>query len=134
MEEMMLTLSTGALCVPVERDGKRVGTLRFDPDDPAFLNRFYALVPALEGRRAALASLPAGPEHAAEALAALESACADTRRDIDEAFGAGTSALVFGASCSPALLEQFFTGIAEILRPRREKKLAPHLAPADALS
>ena len=134
MKEMTLSLSTGALSVPVERDGKRVGALTLTPDDPAFLNRFYALSPLLEERRQALAQLPEGVDHAAETLAALQSACEEVRAAIDDTFGAGTSQLVFGDTCTPALLEQFFAGIAEILRPLREEKLAEYLAPEQALS
>lgn len=133
MEEKRLSLSTGMLAVPVERDGKEVGTLCFSPDDPAFLNRFYALLPALEARRAALATLPRDAAHAAETLAALNAACEELRGEIDAAFGAGTSETVFGAVCTPALLEQFFEGIAALLRPAREEKLAKHLFPEDAL-
>lgn len=133
MENTVLSLSSKTLRVPVERDGRRVGELTLTPDDPAFLNRFYALLPALEARRAALAQTD-GAQHTAEALQALERAVAETRADIDTAFGAGVSAMVFGDVCSPAMLEQFFAGIAAVLRPAREEKLAEYLAPADALS
>lgn len=133
MDEKRLSLTTGTLAVPVERDGKAVGTLRFAPDDPAFLNRFYALLPALEARRAALAALPRDAAHAAETLDALDAACGELREEIDAVFGAGTSETVFGEVCTPALLEQFFEGIAALLRPLREEKLAKHLSPEDAL-
>lgn len=133
MEEQKLSLSTGTLTVPVERDGRQVGTLCFSPEDPAFLNRFYELLPALEAHRAALAALPRDAAHAAEALAALNDACGALRGEIDAVFGAGTSAMVFGEGCAPALLEQFFEGIAALLRPAREKKLARYLEPEDVL-
>lgn len=133
MEEKKLSLSTGTITVPVERDGKQVGTLCFSPEDPAFLNRFYELLPALEAQRAALAALPRDASHAAGTLAALNDACGALRGEIDAVFGAGTSAMVFGESCAPSLLEQFFEGIAALLRPVREEKLARYLAPEDIL-
>ena len=50
------------------------------------------------------------------------------RADIDEAFGPGTSSLVFGEEgCSPSALEQFFTGVAEVLKAERQALLGSYL-------
>ncbi|MEG2288251.1 MAG: hypothetical protein RSC00_10145, partial [Ruthenibacterium sp.] len=46
-----IAIDTGALTLPVVRDGTAVGTLVLHPEDTAFLTKFYALLPKLEQQR-----------------------------------------------------------------------------------
>lgn len=126
---MTLSIETRTLQVPVVRDGQTVGTLTLRPDDTAFLERFYALGQKLAARRGALGQ--AGGETGGtpeQALAELARLCLGVRADIDEAFGPGTSSLVFGEEgCSPSALERFFTGVAEVLKAERQALLGGYL-------
>lgn len=134
LDTSTLSLSSGALHIPVERDGLRVGELCFSPDDPAFLNRFYGLLSSLDARRKELAALSSGDDDLAESLTALERAYADTQNEIDIVFGEGTSRMCFGEGCSTALLEQFLDGVADVLRPSRSEKINQYLVQSEALS
>ncbi len=134
MDTPALSLASHLLRVPVERDGVRVGELCFSPDDPAFLNRFYGLLSSLDERRKDLAALSQDENLLAESLTALERAYAETQNEIDIVFGAGTSQMCFGDGCSTALLEQFLSGVADVLRPSRTEKLEHYLAQDEALS
>ncbi len=134
MDTPALSLASNQLHIPVERDGVRVGELCFSPDDPAFLNRFYGLLSSLDARRKDLAALSDEESLLAESLTALERAYAETQSEIDIVFGEGTSRMCFGDGCSTALLEQFLSGVAEVLRPARTEKLSQYLAQDEALS
>ena len=126
---MTLSIETRTLQVPVVRDGQAVGSLTLRPDDTAFLERFYALGQKLAARRGALGQAGTGAGGAPEqALAELARLCLGVRADIDEAFGPGTSSLVFGEEgCSPSALEQFFTGVHEVLKAERQALLGSYL-------
>ena len=131
MEQQTLKIETGALLLPVVRDGASVGTLTLLPDDAAFLARFYALLPRLEQQRADLATALQSADTAVT-LTALSAACDTLRAEIDAVFGAGTSALVFGSACSLAMAQQFFEGVSAALQAARAPKLAAYTAPDSA--
>lgn len=120
-----LAMDSGAVRLPVVRDGRPVGTLVLPVDDTAFLGRFYALLPRLEQQRADLTAALSDAD-AAVSLAALNAACETLRGEIDTVFGAGTSALVFGETCSLGMVQQFFAGVGEALRAARAPKLAAY--------
>ncbi|MEG1011749.1 MAG: hypothetical protein RR215_03420 [Ruthenibacterium sp.] len=120
-----IAIDTGALTLPVVRDGTAVGTLVLHPEDTAFLTKFYALLPKLEQQRADLAAALQSAD-TGMTLTALSAACEMLQVQIDEVFGAGTSALVFDGVCSLHLAQQFFAGVAEALRTARAPKLAAY--------
>ena len=128
-----LNLTANAICLPVVRNGKPVGELTLHPDDTVFLSKFYALLPKMESRRTALAAALTTKAEPAEALCAMETLWKNLRADIDEVFGAGTSALVFGSINSLALAQQFFEGVAAAMQNVRGAKLAQYTAESDAL-
>lgn len=120
-----IAIDSGAVRLPVVRDGKNAGTLVLYPDDTAFLSRFYALLPRLEQQRADLASALQGAD-AGVSLTALNAACDTLREEIDAVFGEETSELVFGEVCTLGMAQQFFAGVGEALREARAPKLAAY--------
>ena len=129
-----LTIKTGTLHLPVVRDGQAVGELCLQPDDTAFLGRFYALIPTLEAQRSALASALDSQKNTPEAtLAAMQQANDALRAEIDTVFGSGTAGLVFGTTCSLSMVQQFFEGIAAALEQVRAPKIAAYTAPVKAV-
>ncbi len=128
-----LNLTANAICLPVVRDGKPVGELTLHPDDTIFLGKFYALLPKMEAQRTALAAALKDTSDPAATLAAMDTMWKNLRADIDDVFGAGTCALVFGGINSLALAQQFFEGVAAVMQQVRGAKLAQYTAESDAL-
>lgn len=129
--ENMIHISTGALTLPVTRDGKAVGSITIEPGDAAFLNRFYELLPKLELQRSVLSEEFEAESDVSTRLAALDGVCLQLREDIDEVFGAGTSEIVFGKTCTLPMAEQFFTAIAAAMQASRAKALDAYTQPFD---
>lgn len=127
----VLALTTGAMALPVVRDGTQVGELVLHPDDTEFLARFFDLLPLLETRRTALQARLGEEVSPGESVAALRETCSALRGDIDDTFGAGTSDLVFGTVHSLALVQQFFAGVADALHTARAPKLAAYTQSGD---
>lgn len=128
-----LNLTANAICLPVVRDGKPVGELTLHPDDTIFLGKFYALLPKMEAQRTALAAALKDTSDPAATLAAMDTMWKNLRADIDDVFGAGPCALVFGGINSLALAQQFFEGVAAVMQQVRGAKLAQYTAESDAL-
>ncbi|MEG1446734.1 MAG: hypothetical protein RSC58_05650 [Ruthenibacterium sp.] len=128
-----LIITSNVVTLPVVRDGVAVGEVKLPVDDTQFLGEFYALLPKLEAHRETLAAaLGAETENPASTLAALDTLWKNLRADIDEVFGIGTSALVFGNACSLGLVQQFFEGVASAMQGARSGKIARYTKPVSA--
>ncbi|MEG2931280.1 MAG: hypothetical protein RR825_05790, partial [Ruthenibacterium sp.] len=77
-----------------------------------------ALLPKLEQQRADLAAALQSAD-TGMTLTALCAACDTLQAQIDAVFGAGTSALVFGGTCSLGMAQQFFAGVVDAMRCAR---------------
>lgn len=128
---MELKIETGAVTLPVLRDGTAVGELVINPMDVAFANKFYTLLGTVQDAQTQLQTALQGTQDAAQRLALLSGFCTQMRTGIDDAFGSGTAQLVFGSAAAPAMLVQFFTAVAEVVSEARADKLAAYTADTD---
>lgn len=125
--------------IPVERNGKHVGDLNFDPADVVFAEKIYDLIGSLEHTQAEYetkaASLDADtrtdgfglPINARDRLRFLREACEDMHGKIDAVFGDGTSAMVFGGSLSLEAIGMFFEELAPHMESARSDKVGKYL-------
>lgn len=137
----MLEIQTG-VTIPVNRNGVNVGELRFNPHDVTFSERIYTMISefseAQEKFVKRTAELEADksedkyglPANQRERFALVRELCETTHAKIDEAFGEGTSELVFGGILDPDAIWQFFDGIVpsmdEAQRERIQKYTQKH--------
>lgn len=138
-----LRIDTGEISLAVNGDKSRV--VKFNPEDIAFVDRFYDLISIFEGKEkeyqkkmAALEKDDAVdangiPLNAKEYIALLREVCEGMRADIDGVFGAGTSNAAFGDAMSIDVFVQFFQGITPFIQQSREKKAEKYLAETTAL-
>nr|DAN07956.1 MAG TPA: hypothetical protein [Caudoviricetes sp.] len=134
-----MKIETG-LSIPIERNGKHVGSLHFNPDDVCFVERVYDLIGELEQAEKAyeakakeLEADKAVDEYGIlknirACLQFLREVCEDLYAKIDTVFGTGTSEMVFGGALSLSAIEQFFTGLAPHFEKVRADKMAPYLS------
>jgi len=131
---MELNINTGVKRIPIKRDGENVGDLVFNPSDSLFAEKYFAFMAGVEGklseyqaRAKEMASTEAAPgelpENAAEQVGLLTEVCTYFRGQIDNLFGQGTSAMLFGDAMSLDAFEQFFTAITPIIQQARGKKV-----------
>ena len=115
-----ITIETGLKEIEIVRDGAKVGIIRFDPTDPALLNRRLAL-------RETTKDIHVEPTEDVEKI--LDESAridAELRAALDKAFDYPVSDIVFGNSAcfttsnGVSLLEQFLDGIAPIIRDALE--------------
>lgn len=130
----MLEIRTG-VTIPVNRDGEDVGELRFNPHDVAFSERIYAMISefaaAQEEFTKRTAELEADntkdkyglPANQRERFALVRELCESTHAKIDEAFGEGTSELVFGGALDPDAIWQFFDGIVPSMDEAQQERI-----------
>lgn len=118
-----MKLTSGAITVPVERDGVMTGSITFNPEDVTFARRFYALSEGLGEREQEYGeALRDDRVQVGERLRLLADICGWLREQMDIVFGAGCSDTVFGDQCSPELFQQFFAGVEPIIRRGRAAK------------
>ena len=127
------------ISIPVERNGKHVGDLCFDPSDVVFAEKIYDLIGSLGKTQAEYeakaASLEADtrtdsfglPVNARDRLRFLREACEDMHGKIDTVFGDGTSAMVFGSALSLEAIGMFFEGLAPYMESARADKVGKYL-------
>lgn len=118
-----MKLTSGAITIPIERDGSMAGSITFNPEDVGFAQKFYALSEGLGAKEqeydAVLRdeSAPMGGK-----LQTLWEICGWLKEQVDLVFGAGCSETVFGEGCSPDMFRQFFAGVEPIIRKSRSGK------------
>lgn len=127
--ETFMKLTSGAITIPVERDGTATGNITFNPEDVGFAQRFYALSEGLGEKEAAYstllqdAALPMGDK-----LRVLGEICTWLRGQVELVFGEGSGQVLFGDQCSPELFRQFFAGVEPIIRRGRSNKTQKYTA------
>lgn len=127
---MEITLQSGSLTLPVVRDGESVGSLTLNPQDVAFVNRFYALAGQMHEAQQKLEQEMQNTMKPAERVQKMQAFCMRINAGIDQTFGEGTAQMLFGNACAPALLTQFFGAVAQAVQQAREQKLAAYTAEA----
>lgn len=133
-----MKIQTGVV-VPIERNGKQVGEICFDPNDVAFAERVYDLIAEWgkkeKGYEAKAKALEADstedeygiPRNARARLKFLRESCEDMKASIDAIFGEGTSKTAFGDALSMDAIGQFLEGITPYLEEARGDKLDKYL-------
>ncbi len=127
-----LHIKSGRITLSVNGDSSRL--VSFDPEDVAFVTGFYTLLGRFAQKGEEYSSMTASlnPKEQQAVEAAAQKAKELLRwlmEEIDNLFGEGTCLAAFGETCSPAMLRQFFEGIAPYVRSVREKKLAQYAEP-----
>lgn len=118
-----MKLTSGAITVPIERDGVMTGNITFNPEDVGFAERFYALTEKLGDKEREYDDILKNEEaQMGEKLRTLAEICRWLREQVDIVFGAGCSETVFGEGCSPELFRQFFMGIEPLIGKSRSGK------------
>ncbi|ADY54713.1 hypothetical protein Sgly_0347 [Syntrophobotulus glycolicus DSM 8271] len=130
-----MKLTTGRIEIPIERDGENVGSLAFNPNDMAFVDRFYGLIGDFEAKEKEYQEKALAleentetdsygiPKNMKERLALLKDICGFLRGRIDYVFGDGVSQKVFGDANTLDMFEQFFDGIAPFIQQARVGKV-----------
>jgi len=117
-----LKISTGTICIPVERDGEATGVLKLTPGDVNFANRYMQLLTAFDTKQKELlermGQCEASHDKAGEVSIAAEF-FAFVNGQIDYVFGEGTSAMLFGEVCTTEMYQQFFTAVTPIFQQAR---------------
>lgn len=125
--------------IPIERDGEHVGEIHFDPDDVVFAERVYDLLDKLrqtekdyETKSTALEAEKEEdeygiPKNARERLKFLREVCEDLNCKIDDVFGEGASAMVFGGALSLDAIVQFLEEITPYMEKSRAGKVDKYL-------
>ncbi len=135
----MLNLNTGAVKIPIQRDGEAAGSICFNPNELDFAERFYSLLAEFEEKekeyKNALAKLDENneidsyglPKNAAQRLALLRDIAEYMKGRIDYVFGAGTSAVLFGEAIVLEIFEQFFEGVTPYIEQARVGKIEKYV-------
>lgn len=124
-----MKLISGAITIPVERDGVMTGSITFNPEDVGFAERFYTLSEGLGEREREYSELCGDPSaQMGDKLRLLAGICGWLREQMDLVFGVGCSDTVFGDQCSPELFRQFFAGVEPIIRRGRAAKTQKYTA------
>ena len=130
-----LQISTGEKRIPVSRDGVSVGELVFNPSDTIFAEKFYRLLgefqTKLQEYQSRSKQLDANqsedenglPENMSDRLGLVKEACQFIHAKIDDLFGIGVSAMLFGEALSLDAVQQFFEGITPFIRSARVEKI-----------
>lgn len=126
---MKLTITTGVVTIPIERDGEVTGALHFDPKDVAFAQGFYDLLSRFEQTITDFhaKSQALEKDDAAGYFALLREVTDSVRSGIDGLFGSGTAEAAFGPVSSPDVMGQFFDGLAAIVTQSREGSVSKYL-------
>lgn len=118
----MLEIRTG-ISIPVTRDGVEVGSIHFNPNDISFSERIYGMIGELDAAEQEYSRRVAElekdktvdkygmPANQRERFAIVRGICETMHAKIDETFGEGTSAMVFGGALDLDAIWQFFDGI-----------------------
>lgn len=133
-----MQINTGLVVVPIERDGERVGDLKFRPTDGAFARRYMAMLSNIDEKQKEFiesakeidddeSTGPCGiPNKDVRAIELMESVADFMCTEIDNVFGAGTSDMVFGGVRSTSAILQFLSGINDYFAAARAAKMAQY--------
>lgn len=131
----MIKINTGIIEIPIERDGENVGSIRFNPSDVGFADRFYRIIADFEQKekeyRLKADNIDANketdsygiPKSAGEGLALLKEFCDYMKTQIDYVFGEGTSQIVFGDAMVITMFEDFINGVIPFIQNARTDKI-----------
>lgn len=134
-----MKILTGAITIPIERDGMKVGNISFNPSDVAFVEKLYTLLGKLEDKQKEYAeredkidaeTSEDGSKISAnigEKIALYKESCEYIRTEIDELFGEYTSDTVFGNTNNFDVFEQFLSGVLPYIQEERDKKVSKYL-------
>lgn len=128
-----IRIDTGSIRIAINDDETRV--IEFNPNDLAFIERFYGLIGEFEGKEkeyeqkintinqsVELDSYNI-PKNMGESLVLLKEICEFMREKIDHVFGNGTSQKAFGSENTLSMFEQFFNGITPYIQQARTGKV-----------
>jgi hypothetical protein len=133
-----MKISTGLVIIPVERDGENVGSIRFNPNDIGFAQRFYDLLGEFETKQQEFSKRAENmgdgggldeyglPKNAGEQLALYHEICDFMKAKINELFGSGTSKTVFGDAVVLDMFADFFEGVTPYIQQARGDKIAKY--------
>lgn len=116
---MGISINTGDISIPIERNGKEVGSVRFSASDPTLLLRLRELSRKTE---ALYKETTIDQDDLDKALDQAEALDKKLRAMLDEAFGNPVSDIVFGDSFCFAsyngetAMEQFLSGVMPIIQ------------------
>ena len=125
-------------------DDHELGVIQLNPTDVLWLDRFYTSLSAfqtqqdeLERRYNALDSVTetddnGAPVNLQDRVSLMKQACEDAFAEIDELFGAGTSAWAFRGIYDYAMIGQFLGGFIPYLESVRSEKVAQYAKPKKA--
>lgn len=113
--------------------------LVFNPSDVVFVERFYKMITDFEAKLAEYQAKGAEldkadevnelgiPVNMQERIDYIHEVCGFMYEQINFLFGEGTSKMLFGDSESLDMLEQFFSGLAPIVKSYRQKNVKKYL-------
>lgn len=122
-----LQIRTGEIKLQILDDsGEERGIFKFNPEDVKVAERIMGLQEEFQIKQKEFQAKV--PEcETAEAQVKLLTEIVDYFKGlVDECFGVGTSALVFGDSNTLGMFEDFFTGITPYYQKASEKRLAKY--------
>lgn len=126
-----IKIDTGAVTIPIERDGELVSSINFNPNEVTFVEKFYGLISRLEEKekeyKHRLEELGDDedvdsygiPKNMGEGLKLLHDICDYMKTEIDSVFGVGTSEAVFGNATTLDMFEQFLDGVTPYIQQVR---------------
>lgn len=126
-----MQIKSGIVTVPVERDGREVGSFSFNPESAAFRERVYGLLNDFEIKQKELMKKIEqldNEKNYSEIMIVEKEVYAWIIGEIDEAFGAGTSAIAFGDEINLFMLYQFFEEIAPYINAVGGEKIKKYAA------
>lgn len=135
-------IDAGDIRLAINGDPNRIITL--NPQDVIFIEKLYSLEGKLRvemdeyQRRAAVLESDTAldgngrPKNIPERIALMVEIGERFRAEIDDLFGAGTSAVVFGSRVVPNQVVQFLEQVQEYIRPARAEKIAQYTTAASA--
>lgn len=137
-----LQINAGDIRLSINDDPNRIITI--NPQDVIFIEKLYSLENKLRvemdgyQRRAAVLESDdtlddnGRPKNIPERIALMVEVGERFRAEIDDLFGAGTSAVVFGSRVVPNQVVQFLEQVQEYIRPARAEKIAQYTTAASA--
>jgi len=134
----MLKINTGNIILPIERDGKNVGEISFNPSDAFFIDKLYALYEKMDTKQKEYQKKATKleckdldeygiPKNMRSQIELYNEACEYMCGEIDGLFGENTCKKVFGGTTNFELFEQFLNGIAEYVQPIRKERMSKYL-------
>lgn len=119
-----LQIRTGQVSLEILDDnGESRGIFRFNPNDTKVAEKVFHLQDTINAKWKELESKYKDTNDAGNNLELLNETIQYFRGLVDEIFGAGTSQLLFGDSCTLSMFEDFFVGITPYYKSASEERL-----------